>query len=93
VPQEQSGFNYELEIDPIQRPVELSEAALQTLSKDERIHSCLDSEGMLADELPANWFVASEIHPEGPNEIDLIVCYPAGESQTRHRESPQQMLA
>jgi hypothetical protein len=28
---------------------------------------------MLAEELPANWFVASEIHLEGPNEIDLIV--------------------
>jgi hypothetical protein len=33
----------------------------------------LDSVGMLPKELPANWFVASEIHLGGPNEIDLVV--------------------
>jgi hypothetical protein len=72
-PQEQSGFNYDLEIDQIQRPAELSTPALQTLSKDELIHSCLESEGLSSEQLPANWFVASEIHLDGPNEIDLIV--------------------
>jgi len=70
---EQSEFGMELEAVPIQRPVTLSRAALNALSKDERIAACLESEGLSADKLPANWFVASEIHLNGPNEVDLVV--------------------
>jgi len=70
---EQSGFNTELEIDPIQRPVKLSRAALQALSKDERVASCLENEGLGPERLPANWFIASGIHLDGPHEMDLVV--------------------
>jgi hypothetical protein len=40
---------------------------------DERVASCLENEGLNAKELPANWFVASEIHLDGPNETDLVI--------------------
>jgi hypothetical protein len=43
------------------------------LSKDARVASCLENEGLSAKELPANWFVASEIHLDGANESDLVV--------------------
>jgi hypothetical protein len=70
---EQSEFGIELEAVPIQRPVTLPRAALDALSKDERVASCLESEGLSPKELPANWFVASEIHLDGQNETDLVV--------------------
>jgi len=70
---EQSGFGIELEVAPIQRPVTLPRVALDALSKDERVASCLENEGLSSKELPANWFVASQIHLDGPSEIDLIV--------------------
>lgn len=70
---EQSGFNYELEIDPVQRPAKLSRAALLVLSKDVMIHSCMERQKLSAEDLPANWFIASEIHLDGPSAIDLVV--------------------
>jgi hypothetical protein len=70
---EQSEFGIELEAVPIQRPVILPRTALDALSKDERAASCLENEGLNAKELPGNWFVASEIHLDGPNETDLVV--------------------
>jgi hypothetical protein len=70
---EQSEFGIELEAMPIKRPVTLPQVALDALSKDERVASCLQNEGLSAKELPANWFVASEIHLDGPNETDLVV--------------------
>jgi hypothetical protein len=81
---EQSKFGIE---DPaLQRPVILVRAALDALSKDERVASCLESEGLTANELPPNWFRASEIHLDGPNEGGLVVlpgdplpATPAGE--------------
>jgi hypothetical protein len=72
-PREQFGFNYEFEIDPIQRPVKPSAAALQTLSKDKLVASCLRIAGLRPEELPGNWFVASEIHLTHLDELDLIV--------------------
>jgi hypothetical protein len=41
---EQSGFNYELEIDPIQKPVALPTEALLVLAKDKHVGSCLSSQ-------------------------------------------------
>jgi|SRR5208283_976001 len=74
---EQSDFGIELEAVPIQRPVTLRRAALDALSKDAGVASCLENEGLSPNELPANWFVASEIHLDGANESDLVVL-PAG---------------
>ncbi len=70
---EQSEFGIELKAMPIQRPVTLPQAALNALSKDERVASCLENESLSPKELPANWFVASEIHLDGANESDLVV--------------------
>jgi hypothetical protein len=74
---EQSEFGIELEVNPILRPVELSQAALDALSKDKRVVFCLKRNGLSPEELPANWFIASEIHLNGPNERDLVVL-PSG---------------
>ena len=73
----------------MERPVELSTAALRTLAEDDVVHSCLKDRERTQDQLPAKWFVASEIHLGGPNEIDLIVLPrlapsdkpPSGESE------------
>src|SRR5216684_1587669 len=73
--QEQSQFSVELV--PIRRPVSLSGAALSVLSHDERVASCLESLGLRPEQLPADWFTASEIHLDGPGERDLIVS-PSG---------------
>jgi hypothetical protein len=59
---EQTDFNYELEIDPVRKPVLLSQDALQTLAKDNHIHSCLDSEN-LAPESPACQMVCRVTNP------------------------------
>jgi len=69
---EQSAFGIDDAV-PIVRPVTLSRAALDALSRDERVVSCLEGESLKVKELPANWFVASEIHLDGPNETDLVV--------------------
>ena len=71
--EEQSDFGIELEAVPIQRPVTLRRAALDALSKDASVASCLENEGLSPKELPANWFVASGIHLGGANESDLVV--------------------
>ena len=70
---EQSEFGIELEDEPIRRPAELPRAALDALSKDDRVAGCLRDNDLTAKQLPANWFAASEIHLAGPNEVDLVV--------------------
>ena len=70
---EQSDFGSELEVVPIQLPITLRRAALDALSKDAGVASCLENEGISPNELPASWFVASEIHLDGENESDLVV--------------------
>ena len=68
---EQSDFSYDGE--PVQRPVDLTRAALDALSKDKRVASCLEYKGMNSEDLPADWFIASKIHLGGPDEEDLVV--------------------
>jgi len=70
---EQFAFGIELEAEPVQRPVELPRAALDALSEDSRVARCLGRNGLSAKQLPSNWFVASEIHLDGPDEADLVV--------------------
>jgi hypothetical protein len=74
---EQSSFSVELEVAPVQKPVALSPEALRVLATDKHISSCLDSQNLPAEKLPANWFIASLIHLDGPNELDLMVL-PSG---------------
>ena len=73
--QEQSRFNCEQGFagEPIQRPISLPEGALRVLAYDDGVSSCLENENMTRDQLPASWFVASEIHLDGPDEVDLVV--------------------
>jgi hypothetical protein len=71
--QEQSKFICETDIDPVQRPIQLPERALRILSKDDRVASCLEYNELKPEDLRADWFVASEIHLDGPNERDVIV--------------------
>jgi hypothetical protein len=59
----------------IRKPVQVPPAALQVLrdSLGRGAVNCLKSNGITADDVPALWFVASEIHLDGPEEVDLIV--------------------
>jgi hypothetical protein len=57
------------------KPVEVPGAALQVI-RDSFVRgtlNCLKHFGTTPDVVPASWFVASEIHLDGPDEIDLIV--------------------
>jgi len=68
---EQSDFG--IEDTALHRPVELPRAALDALSKDDRVARCLEKNGLSAEQLTSNWFVASEIHLAGLQEVDLVV--------------------
>lgn len=61
----------------IRKPVELPAGAVEvlrdTLSMDRGTVHCLKTEGITPEQVPASWFLASQIHLDGPDEIDLIV--------------------
>ena len=59
----------------MRKPVQVPPAALQVLrdSLGRGTLNCLKHNGVTTDDVPALWFVASEIHLDGPEEIDLIV--------------------
>lgn len=83
---EQTTFGVEWEKGDIRKPVEVPDAALQvlrdTLSRGPL--NCIKGKGTTPEQVPASWFVASEIHLDGPDEVDLIVV-PNG---PRMRELP-----
>ena len=54
---QQTKFSAE---DPIQRPVDVPIDVLKLLRNDERNQTCL-IKGQLKEDMPASWFVASEI--------------------------------
>jgi hypothetical protein len=72
---EQTTFGFEWEPGDIRKPVEVPDTALQvlrdTLSRGPL--NCIKGKGTTPDQVPASWFVASEIHLDGPDEVDLIV--------------------
>jgi hypothetical protein len=70
---EQSQFSMETDVVPILHPIDLPEGALQVLRNDRSILNCSGADKMTADQVPAVWFVASEVHLGGPREIDLVV--------------------
>jgi hypothetical protein len=81
--QEQRRFSVEQEIVPIERPVSLAGEALSVLAREAGVASCLDSNNLTPDKLPASWFVASQVHLADPNEIDFVVLPNLeGDSQT-----------
>jgi hypothetical protein len=69
--EEQSSFN--AEEDKVNRAVPVPEGALQLLRSDEQILRYLSAKGESAGDLTTDAFLASEIHLNGPGEIDLIV--------------------
>ena len=70
-PPEQSTFS--MEDASLQRPVSVPEGALAILRKDKHVLQYLEAEGKSAAELTAESFLASEIHLDGPEEVDLVV--------------------
>jgi hypothetical protein len=68
---EQSHFSAESET--VDRPANVTEGVLQVLRTDADVRNVLKAENLRPDQLPSSWFSASEIHLNGPSEIDLIV--------------------
>ena len=70
---EETVFSVEQDFAPVEKPVTLPPEALPALAKEKGVASCLESNEMLANQLPTSWFVASRIHLGGPNETDYVV--------------------
>lgn len=68
-PLEQAVFGLENEVN---RPVNVPEGALQILRTDTEVLRCL-KQNQTPNHVSASWFVASEIHLNGPEGIDLVV--------------------
>jgi hypothetical protein len=71
---EQWNFSSEQEYvnEPVRQPVTLSAEALEALAADQNVNACLKETGKSADQA-FSWFVASEIHLGGGDEIDYVV--------------------
>ncbi|HVF55387.1 MAG TPA: hypothetical protein VM934_04505 [Pyrinomonadaceae bacterium] len=67
---EQTSFGLE---EPVRRPAPIPQDVLRGLGQDERVQSCLARNGNAAVEIPASWFVASNIHLNADKLPDLIV--------------------
>src|ERR1043165_648908 len=68
-PREQTSFGAE---EKTEHPVALPADVLQALRRDERNQTCL-AEGRSARDIPASWFVASEIDLNNDRLPDLII--------------------
>ncbi|HYM78641.1 MAG TPA: hypothetical protein VE377_21910 [Candidatus Dormibacteraeota bacterium] len=70
----QTGFGAEGDFD---RPVAIPADALQSLrlakSADDGLQRCAEQEGIATADIPASWFVASEIRLSRTSSSDLIV--------------------
>lgn len=75
---EQSVFGGEDET--VVHPIKVPPGVLEILRKDKQVLRYLDAEQKAAHELTTEPFLASEIHLDGPNEIDVIVM---GEGRLR----------
>jgi hypothetical protein len=69
---EQTSFD----ADPssqITRTVSLPDSVLQILAQDSEVVACMKENPIPSEASLASWFVASEIHLDGPDEVDLVV--------------------
>lgn len=59
----------------VRQPAEIPDSALQVLrdTLTGGVFNCLKARGTTPAQAPASWFLASAIHLNGPNEIDLVV--------------------
>lgn len=75
--QEQRVFDAEPDSDKmlVKSPVEIPESALQVLGDTlgPGTLNCLKARGATPDQVRASWFLASVVHLNGPNEVDLII--------------------
>lgn len=59
----------------INKPVEIPDSALEVL-RDTITGgpaNCVKSRGVTPGQASASWFIASAVHLNGPNEVDLVV--------------------
>jgi len=91
VEQEQTSFGADSPPDDkaMKKPVTLPETALRALTRvlDHRDLDCIKrNEGLTAEQIPADWFVASEIRLNGKKDIGLVAV-PAAMSDATPRPS------
>ncbi len=73
--QEQTTFVSDTD-EPIKRPVDIPDEVLHILRENlgRGVNNCIKSDaGLTPEQVPASWFVASEIHLDGHSKADLIV--------------------
>jgi hypothetical protein len=68
-PRDQTVFG--MEGVPVSNPVDLTNSALQVLRKNKFILSCLE-DNQSPQDIPASWFVGSEIQLAGAKEVALM---------------------
>jgi hypothetical protein len=71
-PQASEQSRFAVEGIPIEKPKDVPESVLKILRKDDYVVGCL-RQGQSVSEIPTSWFVGSEIHLDGSDQIDLIV--------------------
>ncbi len=69
---EQIEFNADSP-ERVTRPVPVPEPAAQILARDDVVAACLKDNPISHGRSLASWFVASEIHLNGPEEADIVV--------------------
>jgi hypothetical protein len=57
----------------VEHPFTLPRNILDILAGDDEVKNALVNENIAPGNLPASWFLASEVHLAGPNERDVVV--------------------
>lgn len=72
---EQTSFGSDLAPGEVsmKKPLEISQGALLVLRNTKKVRICIEAGHMTPEQVPASWFMGSEIHLNGPNEVDFIV--------------------
>src|ERR1700719_4759479 len=70
-PNGQTAFSAEEE--NFDHPVPLNRSAKDALASEQSIADVLKDEKLTVDEMPEDWFTASEVHLSRPSEGDLVV--------------------
>jgi hypothetical protein len=66
-------MNFSAEDENAQQPVSIPQDAWSVLKRDSSVLEVLASQHLSVDQLPVSWFVASEVHLDGPEKKDLVV--------------------
>lgn len=70
---EQTSFDADPDFAQVTRPARLPDSVLQILARDSEVAACEKENPISLTTSLASWFVASEIHLDGPDEVDLVV--------------------